>query len=178
LPAFFQLVHLANLAGIARSLRTETIALVRSRQRTSLHALSAEATSDPEVLGVIGTLHARSLTADTLLRRAAEGLEEANAEGTPEAYAANFADVSAAQVAIIEAVLDAGTIAFNAGGSSAVRERAHLDRHWRNARTLASHNPVIYKPRVIGAYLVNGTPPDSSFDRVLVDRSQSEGDQP
>ncbi|MFD7154053.1 acyl-CoA dehydrogenase family protein [Kribbella sp. NPDC059898] len=174
LPAFFQIVHLANLAGIARSIREETITLVRSRQRTSLHALSTEATADPEVLGVIGTLHARSLTADTLLRLAAEGLEAANAAGTREAYAANFADVSAAQVAIIEAVLDAATIAFNAGGSSAVRERTHLDRHWRNARTLASHNPVIYKPRVIGAYLVNGTPPDSSFDRVLVDRKESD----
>jgi alkylation response protein AidB-like acyl-CoA dehydrogenase len=178
LPAFFQIVHLANLTGIARSLREETIAVVRSRQRTSLHALTAEATSDPEVLGVIGTLHARALTAGTLLRLAAEGLEAANAAGTSEAYAANFADVSAAQVAIIEAVLDAATVAFNAGGSSAVRERTHLDRHWRNARTLASHNPVVYKPRVIGAYLVNGTPPDSSFDRVLVDRSQSEGVRP
>ncbi|MFF0341765.1 acyl-CoA dehydrogenase family protein [Kribbella sp. NPDC004875] len=174
LPAFFQIVHLANLAGIARSIRDESIAVVRSRQRTSLHALSTEATADPEVLGVIGTLHARSLTADTLLRRAADGLETANADGTPEAYAANFADVSAAQVAIIEAVLDAATIAFNAGGSSAVRERTHLDRHWRNARTLASHNPVIHKPRVVGAYLVNGTPPDSSFDRVLVDRKESD----
>ncbi|WP_427891907.1 acyl-CoA dehydrogenase family protein [Kribbella sp. GL6] len=173
LPAFFQIVHLANLAGIARSIREETITLVRSRQRTSLHALSTEATADPEVLAVIGTLHARSLTADTLLRLAAEGLEAANTAGTREAYAANFADVSAAQVAIIEAVLDAATIAFNAGGSSAVRERTHLDRHWRNARTLASHNPVVYKPRVIGAYLVNGTPPDSSFDRVLVDRKDN-----
>ncbi|MGW6195791.1 acyl-CoA dehydrogenase family protein [Kribbella sp. NPDC055110] len=177
LPAFFQIVHLANLTGIARSLREDTIAVVRARHRTSLHALTTEATADPEVLGVIGILHTRALTAGTLLRLAAEGLEAANADGTPEAYAANFADVSAAQVAIIEAVLDAATIAFNAGGSSAVRERTHLDRHWRNARTLASHNPVVYKPRVIGAYLVNGTPPDSTFDRVLVDRSE-EGVQP
>jgi alkylation response protein AidB-like acyl-CoA dehydrogenase len=163
LPAFFQIVHLANLAGIARSLREETIAVVRSRKRTGLHALSTDATTDPEVLGVIGTLHARSLTADTLLRLAAEGLEAANADGTPEAYHRNFVDVSAAQVAIIEAVLDAATIAFNAGGSSTVREGTHLDRHWRNARTLASHNPVIYKPRVIGDFLVNGTAPTASF---------------
>jgi alkylation response protein AidB-like acyl-CoA dehydrogenase len=174
LPAFFQIVHLANLAGIARSLREETIALVLSRQRTSLHALSTSAAADPEVLAVIGTLHARSLTADTLLRLAAEGLDAANAAGTPDAYDRNFVDVSAAQVAIIEAVLDAATIAYNAGGSSAVREGTHLDRHWRNARTLASHNPVIYKPRVVGDFLVNGTTPNSSYDRFLVDRSRSD----
>lgn len=48
---------------------------------------------------------------------------------------------------------------------STVRERAHLDRHWRNARTLASHNPVIYKPRVIGDYVINGTGPVNGYDR-------------
>ena len=34
-----------------------------------------------------------------------------------------------------------------------------LDRHWRNARTVASHNPRLFKARVVGAHLVNGTPP-------------------
>lgn len=165
LPAFFQVVHLANLAGIARSIRDETIAVVRARQRTSLHALSPVATADPEVLGVVGRLQARSLVADTLLRQVAEGLADADAAGTPEAYERNYIEVSAAQVAVIEAVLDAATSAYDAGGSSTVREGLHLDRHWRNARTLASHNPVVYKPRVIGDYLVNGTSPTYSYDR-------------
>jgi len=34
-----------------------------------------------------------------------------------------------------------------------------LDRHWRNARTLASHNPRIYRDRVVGNFAVNGTKP-------------------
>jgi alkylation response protein AidB-like acyl-CoA dehydrogenase len=165
LPAFVQLVHLANLAGIARSLVEETIAVVRSRKRTTPNALSEEAAQDPDVLGVIGRLYARSLTVDSLLRTVSEGLEAADREGTDEAYAANYIDVSAAQTAIIEAVLDAANLAFNAGGSSAVREGVHLDRHWRNARTLASHNPVVYKPRIIGDFLVNGTTPPSWYDK-------------
>ncbi|WP_207792622.1 hypothetical protein [Nocardioides acrostichi] len=37
--------------------------------------------------------------------------------------------------------------------------RLALDRHWRNARTVASHNPRILKARVVGADLVNGTAP-------------------
>jgi len=163
LPAFVQLVHLANLAGIARSVVEETIAVVRSRKRTTPNALSEQAVQDPDVLGVVGRLHARALTVDSLLRMVAEGLEAANQLGTDEAYAANYIDVSAAQVAIIEAVLDAATLAFNAGGSSSVREVVHLDRHWRNARTLASHNPVVYKPRIIGDFLVNGTAPVSWY---------------
>ena len=43
------------------------------------------------------------------------------------------------------------------------RNAVHLDRHWRNARTLASHNPVIYKPRVVGDFRVNGTAPVSGY---------------
>ena len=34
-----------------------------------------------------------------------------------------------------------------------------LDRHWRNARTAASHNPWIYKARIVGDWAVNGTEP-------------------
>ncbi|MGV9414988.1 acyl-CoA dehydrogenase family protein [Nocardia sp. NPDC003693] len=159
LDSFVQIVHLANLAGIARSLVAETAEIVRARTRTSLHALTQDAAADPEVLGVIGLLQARRLTADTLLRHAAERLEAAHASGVESDYTAAYLDTSAAQVAVIEAVLDAATRAFDAGGSSTVRNSAHLDRHWRNARTLASHNPVVYKPRVIGDFVINGVAP-------------------
>ncbi|WP_419773332.1 hypothetical protein [Gordonia alkanivorans] len=45
------------------------------------------------------------------------------------------------------------------GGASALRAERQLDRHWRNARTLFSHNPVIYKSRIVGDWEVNGTTP-------------------
>ena len=56
-------------------------------------------------------------------------------------------------------VLEATTILFDALGASAVSRTVGLDRYWRNARTIASHNPVIYKERIVGAYAVNRTPP-------------------
>jgi alkylation response protein AidB-like acyl-CoA dehydrogenase len=165
LDSFVQVVHLANLAGIARSIVAETINVVRGRTRTSIHAVSQTASQDPEVLAVVGMLHARHLTADTLLRHAAERLEAAHRGGVEADYTRAYQDTSAAQIAVIEAVLDAAAIAFNAGGSSAVRNGVHLDRHWRNARTLASHNPLIYKPRIVGDYLVNGTAPVPGYYR-------------
>ncbi|WP_433634731.1 acyl-CoA dehydrogenase family protein [Nocardia sp. CA-120079] len=165
LDSFVQIVHLANLTGIARSIVTETVDIVRARTRTSLHAVTQQAAEDPEVLGVIGMLETRRLTAETLLRLAAERLEAAHATGTEADFARAYLDTSAAQVAMIDAVLDAATRAFDAGGSSAVRNSAHLDRHWRNARTLASHNPVVYKPRVIGDFLVNGVMPVPGYYR-------------
>jgi alkylation response protein AidB-like acyl-CoA dehydrogenase len=165
LDSFVQIVHLANLTGIARSIEAETVDVVRARSRTGLHALADRPAQDPEVLGVVGRLHARRLTAETLLRLAGESLEAAHATGTEAAYARAYVDTSAAQVAVIEAVLDAATLAFDAGGSSTVRAGVHLDRHWRNARTLASHNPVVYKPRVIGDHLVNGADPVPGYYR-------------
>ncbi|WP_055589943.1 acyl-CoA dehydrogenase family protein [Streptacidiphilus griseoplanus] len=165
LNSFVQLVHLANLTGIARSLVAETAAVVRGRSRTSLHALSEQATQDPDVLGVVGRLYAHRFTADAVLRKVSEALESAEAADTPEAFAQAYIETSAAQVALVDIVLEAANLAFHAGGSSTVRQRAHLDRHWRNARTLASHNPVIYKPRVIGDHVVNGAAPVNGYDR-------------
>jgi alkylation response protein AidB-like acyl-CoA dehydrogenase len=48
---------------------------------------------------------------------------------------------------------------FGGRSASATKFPLALDRHWRNARTLASHNPRIYKERIVGDYAVNGTPP-------------------
>lgn len=159
LDSFVQIVHLANLAGIARSIVEDTVRIVRGRTRTSLHGLTGSAAQDPEVLAVVGRLQVRRITADTLLDFAARSLDIAHRRGTEDDFRGAYQDTSAAQIAVIEAVLDAATAAFDAGGSSAVRTSAGLDRHWRNARTLASHNPVIYKPRVLGDRLVNGTAP-------------------
>jgi alkylation response protein AidB-like acyl-CoA dehydrogenase len=176
-PSFQQLVHLANLTGIARAVVDDAVALVRSRIRTHHHAVSTDPAGDPEVLAVVGHLYRHAQLADALLLQVGTALERANqlADAGPDAadaYARTFVDVSAAQVTIIEAVTDAATRLFNAGGASAVLADRYLDRHWRNARTLASHNPVIYKPRVIGDFVVNGTVP-----RTLAEKRQDAGAQ-
>lgn len=64
-----------------------------------------------------------------------------------------------AQVAVVDTVLQAAARLFEVGGSSALSEDLALDRHWRNARTLASHNPVLYKARSAGDILLNGADP-------------------
>lgn len=174
LDSFVQVVHLANLVGIARNLLDETVDQVRARTRTSLHAQSDEARRDPDVLAVVGRIEARRLSAEALLRTAAEALEAAHTSGVEADYERAYVVTSTAQVAVIEAVLDAASSAYDALGSSAVRTSAHLDRHWRNARTLASHNPVVYKPRVVGDFLVNDVAPVSGYYRDRPSSSRSE----
>lgn len=60
-----------------------------------------------------------------------------------------------AQVAIAPLILDAANHAFEVGGASATLSSRRFDRHWRNARVLANHNPLIYRSRLIGNSLLN-----------------------
>ncbi|WP_223252356.1 hypothetical protein [Paracoccus mutanolyticus] len=55
--------------------------------------------------------------------------------------------------------LRAVTDVFDALSASSTDQGLALDRHWRNARTAASHNPAIYKQRILGDHAVNGTEP-------------------
>jgi alkylation response protein AidB-like acyl-CoA dehydrogenase len=61
-----------------------------------------------------------------------------------------------AQVTLIPLVLGAVDEAFETGGASIVSEKLDLDRHWRNARTLAVHNPAVYKQQAVGRFALTG----------------------
>ena len=45
-------------------------------------------------------------------------------------------------------------------GASATSTAKGLDRHWRNAQTVATHNPIAFRARALGDYLINGTLPE------------------
>ena len=67
-------------------------------------------------------------------------------------------------------MLEAATLVFEVGGASATSETRRLDRHWRNARTAASHNPAIHREAAIGDHLLNGTVPDRKWREVFEKR--------
>jgi alkylation response protein AidB-like acyl-CoA dehydrogenase len=75
------------------------------------------------------------------------------------AVEASEIESASAQVVVTELVLKATSDLFDTLGASATARSEGLDRHWRNARTVSSHNPRILKSRVVGAHVVNGTPP-------------------
>ncbi|MFD0938371.1 monooxygenase, partial [Methylobacterium trifolii] len=94
-------------------------------------------------------------------------VHDAHLAGPGEAAeaAAAIADleVNQAVTVVTDLVLDATTILFDALGASAVKGGLGLDRHWRNARTIASHNPRIYRDRIVGDFAVNGTQPPRQY---------------
>jgi alkylation response protein AidB-like acyl-CoA dehydrogenase len=48
---------------------------------------------------------------------------------------------------------------FSLSGASAADEKYDLSRHWRNARTHASHDPADWKYHHVGNFLLSNVPP-------------------
>ncbi len=168
LAAFFQLVHLATLTGIGRAAVAEAAAFVRQRNRNLANPAYPAPQDDPQVQAVVGRITGASFAAEATTMAAVEAVEavqtaEAAGHATPELFDRADAAVYSAQGQVIALVLGLVTELFEVGGASAVTERFRLDRHWRNARTLASHNPVIYRDRIVGDYVLNGTSPSASY---------------
>lgn len=163
--AFYQVVHLATLAGIALSAVDIFTQEVRKRSRIYSHGNAQLVREDAQILQVIGKASAQAYAAETIVLRTAEALDAAyfnHFEGDENAdlRANDRAELesSQGQVVISELVLKLTTELFNALGASASTTEKQLDRFWRNARVVSSHNPLIYKEKVIGDWEVNQAP--------------------
>ncbi|EYR63638.1 acyl-CoA dehydrogenase [Actinotalea ferrariae CF5-4] len=173
LGAYYQLYLLAVLCGIGRAVVDDAVAFVRPRTRTFGRGDAPEPRHDPLVQGVVGRLGAASFAADAATAAAAARLGDLLEQGpTATDDDATAADVAVyrAQVVVCDAVLRAATELFEVGGASATATDRGLDRHWRNARTIACHNPVVEKERLLGDHLLNGTPPSATFATRVPDR--------
>ncbi|MEJ2861597.1 acyl-CoA dehydrogenase family protein [Actinomycetospora flava] len=160
--AFLQLYLTAIVAGIALDARDDAITLIRSRSRSFTHAGTDLPREDPVLLAVVGEIAAKAEAAKNVVLAAADTLGRALDEGGSAEAAA--LDAAQAKLVVDALALEATTQLFDVGGASATRRGANLDRHWRNVRTLASHNPDPLKSRVIGEHLVLGTDlPDNTY---------------
>jgi alkylation response protein AidB-like acyl-CoA dehydrogenase len=165
--AVYQLVHVSTLAGIARAAHRDAVAHLRQRARAYGHGLSDVPRDDAQLQAVVGRVGALAASAEASVARAARYLDAAACAATGDRdEAAVTAAAHEAAVAVYEAqitttdeALAAATVLFDALGSSALDISLALDRHWRNARTITSHNPRVYKERLVGAWHLNGTPP-------------------
>lgn len=161
--ALYQLVLVAVQAGIARASLNDATLQVATRARTFSHGNAARTRDDPQILEIIGRISAAAFTAEAVTLLAAQALQDAadadtDAERAHTKRAAELA-VAHAQLVATDASLEAATRLFDALGASATSTSLALDRHWRNARTVSSHNPTAFKARIVGDAAVNGTEP-------------------
>ncbi|MFT4042630.1 MAG: acyl-CoA dehydrogenase family protein [Gordonia sp. (in: high G+C Gram-positive bacteria)] len=167
---FYQTAILAVLAGITRAALRDGTAALRARGRNYPQGLDPVPAHDPQLLEVIGRVSVLAFTARAALSESSQTLDlvaAAHSAGDEKLRGQRVLEAEVAtnhaQLAIIDAVLNATTTIFDALGASGVSETIALDRHWRNARTLASHNPRVYKARILGDWLVNDTDPVPNF---------------
>ncbi|NLS68257.1 monooxygenase [Bradyrhizobium brasilense] len=167
---FYQLVHLATLAGIGRAAANDVAHLVKQRTRVFSHGNADRVAADPQILQVVGRVRGNAYAAGAIVLKVAEALQRAH-----EAQLSRDEDRIAATVAIAELeldqavtvvsslILEATTIFFDALGASSAARNLSLDRYWRNARTITNHNPRVYRDRIVGDFAVNGTPPPGQY---------------
>jgi alkylation response protein AidB-like acyl-CoA dehydrogenase len=166
---FFQLVHLATLAGIGRAAATDVADLLRARSRVYSHGNANRAGDDPQLLQIVGQVRGAAYAAGAIVHKAAEALHRAyeTRDAAPEEHEAALAlsslEVSQSVTAVTDLILNATTRLFDALGASATKRAHGLDRHWRNARTIASHNPRVYHDRGVGDFAVNGAAPVAQY---------------
>lgn len=166
--ALYQLVLLAALAGIARAVLRDAVAFVRPRTRTFGVPGTSSPREDPLAQQVVGRLAGIRSAVEAIVLDAVRELERVDDtrrhdESDAQRYEGALARAFEAQQIVLPLVLEATTLLFEVGGAFAVRDELALDRHWRNARTIASHNPAVQRARILGDYYLNGTPPTAQL---------------
>ncbi|MFT0475441.1 acyl-CoA dehydrogenase family protein [Pseudomonas antarctica] len=170
--SFYQIYHLSTLAGIARRAALSGAQELSQRARTFTTGNADTAAQDVQLLQVIGEVASQAYAAHAITQQAAQRLEHTAQymiahdqplhDDDPQVALAEL-EVCLAVNPVVDATLAATTALFDALGASATASNKALDRLWRNARTLANHNPRVYKSRIVGNYLVNGLLPPAQW---------------
>ena len=164
LGARTQLVHAAIQVGIACGALRDAGWFVREKARPFFEAANGgwaqRASDDPHTIYRYGRLATRVRAAEALLRDAAATLDDVTRR-PKDAQAAARGSIAVAQAKAFasEVAVEVASDLFALSGASAADERHDLSRHWRNARTHASHDPADWKYHHVGNYLLNNVPP-------------------
>ncbi|EJF73507.1 MULTISPECIES: acyl-CoA dehydrogenase family protein [unclassified Pseudomonas] len=160
---FLQVFLAAVQAGIARNALNDAVTFAKEHARPIKHSSATRSVDDPYVELSVGDVSARAFTAEAVVLHAADSIDRAWAADL-DAVAVDQAavDVAQAQYIAAESALKAAELVFDVGGASTTGRAHNLDRHWRNARTVANHNPRHWKAAAVGAWQLKGTPPPTS----------------
>jgi SfnB family sulfur acquisition oxidoreductase len=154
-----QIIHAAVELGLARAAIKETITWIRNRARPWIDSGRESAAEDPLTIYQIGELHIALHAAEAVLYRSGKAVDEVMAQPNPSTLAAASVAVAEAKVLTTEVALAATNKLFELSGTQSTLSAWNLDRYWRNARTHTLHDPVRWKPFIIGNFVLNETLP-------------------
>jgi alkanesulfonate monooxygenase SsuD/methylene tetrahydromethanopterin reductase-like flavin-dependent oxidoreductase (luciferase family)/alkylation response protein AidB-like acyl-CoA dehydrogenase len=152
-------------AGIAQAVLDDAVWFARERGRPIKHSSAVKSVDDPYIQRAVGQIAALAHAARSSVLIAGEMLESVNAapNGRVRAAGAQASVVVAqTQAFVADAALKAAELLFDVGGGSATASDLGFDRHWRNARTVANHNPRDWKLAKAGVWHLTGEEPPTS----------------
>ncbi|MDR2031327.1 MAG: hypothetical protein LBP86_03505 [Azoarcus sp.] len=140
--------------------------LRRKETRPWFESLAPTAQTDPFILRHFGELWVRLEGARALTEKANARIDPVwvKAEALTAAERGEFALVIAtAKVATTQVGLAVASRIFEPLGARATTNALAFDRFWRNLRTQTLHDPVDYKIRQLGDWIINETLPAPTF---------------
>lgn len=157
-------MHAAIQTGTAGGALRDASEFVRTRARPFFEAATAgwahTAGEDPHTICRYGQLATKVGAAEALLASAAATLDAiGRVPADPAAAARGSLAVAQAKAFASDVAAGVTTDLFSLSGASATDEKYDLSRHWRNARTHASHDPVAWKYHHVGNFMLNDVLP-------------------
>jgi alkylation response protein AidB-like acyl-CoA dehydrogenase len=158
---------LSNIfAGIARGAFDEARTYTRTLDRPFAGSSAARPAEDPYIIERYGEMQVQLRAAECLLDVAGQALQcawQRQEDLTPAERGECAVAVATAKVAAGRCALDVTSTMFEVMGARATSARYRFDRFWRNARTLTLHDPLDYKVREVGDWILNERFPEPSF---------------
>jgi len=155
-----QVVMSGILLGMGLGALDAMCAYIRDRVRPSDPAWASQA-ENPIIQHQVGRYSAMLAAARAALREAARAIADfSRSQGSRAEVSVKMME---AKVAIIDATLTtAGDLHRHCGGMS-TSNAFRLDRFWRNARALSTHDSQDIKLQQIGRYVLSGTEPPIDY---------------
>jgi alkylation response protein AidB-like acyl-CoA dehydrogenase len=166
-PGLFQTVIVTFYISLARGALTKAVEYTKTKSRAWVHGPYERAVDEPHIVDGYGELQSRLLAAEALAwnvaREVSEALEHPH-NISEDRRAELAAKIAAAKVNAVEVGLDVTSRVFEFTGARATVRSLGLDRYWRDLRTHSLHDPLGYKRRQVGAYLLkNEFPPSNDW---------------
>jgi alkylation response protein AidB-like acyl-CoA dehydrogenase len=163
---FIQLVFVNFYLGTAEGALTAALDYVRTTTRPWVTSGVERAADDPYILERVGELSAALKASVALADSAAATVQTALARGrevTARERGEAAAEAYAAKVHATNVSLDVTSRIFELTGARSTADRYRFDRFWRNIRTHTLHDPVFYKAKEVGEFVLNDKIPAISL---------------
>jgi alkylation response protein AidB-like acyl-CoA dehydrogenase len=161
-----QLVFVNFYLGIARGALRTAAAYTREHTRPWLHGGQQRAVDEPYQLDLYGDLASKLWAVEALADQVAEeglAIHRDLWNVTERQRGAHEVRVAAVKARATDVALEVTSRILEGTGARSTTSELAFDRFWRNVRTHSLHDPVAYKRREVGAYLLRDEIPEPTW---------------